>query len=213
MKRTIIFFLFALLGTAHAWGLFIAPPDASMGEVYRILYVHVPAAWNGLLVLTCSFLTSLLFLLTKRRTFDDVAASTTEVGVVLAGLTLILGSLWGRPTWGVWWTWDPRLTTTLMLFLLYAGLLILRRAIDDPERRALVTNGLGLLVFLNVPIVYFSVRWWRGLHQIQSSPDTMAPEMVAPLRFSALILLGISIFFVVTRSSIAKKEREKGECA
>lgn len=197
--------LFGFLAFAHYWGLIIAPPDQMMGDVYRILFVHVPAAWNALLLFTISFVAAIVSLLRRSEFADRLSASAIEVGVVLTGLTLALGSIWGKPTWGVWWTWDPRLTTTAILFILYLGYLLVRRLIDHPERRARVTASLAILMYLNVPIVYFSVKWWRSLHQVQSTPQTIAPEMVIPLRLGALAILGIVIFFVVIRVKLAKR--------
>jgi len=192
--------------SAQYWGLRIAPPDKTMGDVYRILFVHVPAAWNALFFLVLSFFSCLLYLFRKNLLWDRLAESSAELGTVLTGITLALGSLWARPTWGVWWTWDPRLTTTALLLILYLGYLILRRLVEDPIRRARVAASLGILIFLNVPVVYFSVKWWRTLHQVQSSPETMAPEMVIPLRLNALALLGLSLLFLAWRMRIAARK-------
>ncbi len=217
----ILFFLgivsVCFLGFAHYWGLFIAPPDRMMGDVYRILFVHVPAAWMALLFCFLNFLGSILYLLQKtqvwqrRRVWDRFAHASAEIAVVMTGLAVALGSIWGRPTWGVWWTWDPRLTTTALLFILYMGTLILRRLLEDPERRAKVVASLGVLLFINVPIVYLSVKWWRSLHQMQSSPETMAPSMVIALRMNAVALLGVCLFLLWVRLRLAKKEERLEE--
>ncbi|MBI4412286.1 MAG: cytochrome c biogenesis protein CcsA, partial [Deltaproteobacteria bacterium] len=198
-KFIIAIFLLIFLAFAQYQGLFVAPADKMMGEVYRILYVHVPAAWNAFIFLFVSFVGSVLYLMRKKERWDRLAASSAEIGLVLTGLALMLGSIWGRPTWGVWWTWDPRLTTTALLFVLYAGYHILRKLIADPERRAKTAAGVGVLIFLNVPLVYFSVKWWRSLHQVQSSPQTMDPSMVLPLRLNALAILGIGLLFLFVR--------------
>lgn len=206
--------LVLFLGFAQYWGLFIAPPDEMMGQVYRILFVHVPSAWNAMLFFTISFVSCILYLLRGKPFWDRLALSTAEIGVTLTGLALILGSIWGRPTWGVWWTWDPRLTTTALLFILYCGYLMLRPLLDDPERRAKVAASVGILLFLNVPIVYFSVKWWRSLHQVQSTPQTMAPEMVLPLRLNAFAILGVCLFLLVLRMQLAKRQallEERGD--
>lgn len=201
----------AFLAFAQYWGLFVAPPDRMMGDVYRILFVHVPSAWMAMLLFFLSFVGSLLYLLRRKMRWDRLANSAAEIGVVLTGLALALGSIWGRPTWGVWWTWDPRLTTTALLFIMYAGYLIMRQLLDDPEKRAKFSSVLGLLIFLNVPIVYLSVRWWRSLHQVQSSPKTMDPEMVLPLRLNALALLACCLFFLYLRMRLSKKRDELQE--
>ena len=199
------------LGIAQYWGLFVAPPDRMMGDLYRILFVHVPSAWMALLFFTFSFIGSIGYLTRRKSEWDHFAHSSAEIGVVLTGLALALGSLWGKPVWGVWWTWDPRLTTTALLFVMYAGYLVLRGLIEDPEKRAKVSAAVGLLVFLNVPIVYLSVRWWRSLHQVQSSPSTMAPEMVLPLRLNAMALLLACLLLLYGRIRLAKRESEQEE--
>lgn len=195
----------AFFAVAQYWGLVWAPPDQMMGDVYRILFVHVPAAWSAFLCFFVSFIACIVYLIRGTRLWDHIAHSAIEIGVVLTGLTLALGSIWGKPTWGVWWTWDPRLTTTALLFILYSAYLMLRRLIDDPVRRAKLAATVGVFIFLNVPIVYFSVKWWRSLHQVQSSPETMAPEMVLPLRLNALALLATVIVFLIIRVRLAKR--------
>ncbi|MBI2982548.1 MAG: cytochrome c biogenesis protein CcsA [Deltaproteobacteria bacterium] len=196
---------FTFLGFAHFWGLRIAPPDAMMGDVYRILFVHVPAAWMAMLFFFFSFVGSAGYLIRRQKKWDRWAESTAEIGVVLTALTLILGSMWGKPTWGVWWTWDPRLTTTALLLIMYSGYLMIRKMITDPERRPRVAASIGLLTFLNVPIVYLSVKWWRSLHQVQSSPKTMDPSMVFPLRLCAVALLAVCLCFLFLRLKISKQ--------
>lgn len=199
--------IFAFLAFAQYWGLVMTPPDRMMGDVYRILFVHVPAAWMSMLFFFLSFVGSLFYLLRKNLFWDRLAHSAAEIGVVLTGLALILGSIWGKPTWGVWWTWDPRLTTTALLFIMYSGYLIVRRLLEDPEKRARFAASIGLLIFLNVPIVYLSVRWWRSLHQVQSSPGTMDPQMVLALRLNAFALLACCLFFLFLRMRLEKRQR------
>lgn len=199
--------LIGFLVFAHYRALCVVPPDRMMGDVYRILFVHVPAAWMAMLFFSVSFTGSVLYLVRRNLQWDRLAASASEIGLVLTGLALALGSLWGKPVWGVWWTWDPRLTTTALLFVMYSGSLIFRGLLrDDPERRARLSSAIGLLIFLNVPIVYLSVKWWRSLHQIQSSPETMAPSMVTALRLNALALLACCLVFLVVRMRLAKRE-------
>lgn len=198
--------LVAFFAFTNYQALFVVPPDSMMGDVYRILFVHVPAAWVTMLLFFVSFIGSLLYLIRKGEQWDRLAHCAAELGVVLNGLTLILGSFWGKPVWGVWWTWDPRLTTTALLFVMYAGYLILRRLIVDPERRAKMAASVGLLIFFNVPIVYLSVKWWRSLHQVQSSPNTMDPSMVLVLRINALALLALVVLLLVIRMRLAKRE-------
>lgn len=203
--RMAVVVAFSALAYANYWGLTQAPADRMMGDVYRILFVHVPAAWMALLCYFTNFIVSIGYLLRRAAAWDHVAEATAEVGVVFTALALTLGSIWGKPTWGVWWTWDPRLTTTALMCILYTGYLVLRRLMEDPERRAKVSAGVGLLVFLNVPIVYLSVKWWRSLHQVQSSPSTMDPQMVYGLRLAAFAMLAVAIVLVIARARLARQ--------
>lgn len=148
-------------------GLFVAPPDDVQGDAQRLMYLHVPAAWIAYLAFGVTSIASALYLWPRTRSpvWDRIAGASAELGVVFTGLTLLLGSLWGRPIWGVWWAWDARLVTTAVLFFLYIGYLALRRvpaALDVRAKRSAIA---GLIAFVDVPIVHFSVSWWRTLHQ------------------------------------------------
>lgn len=210
MKKTLpIFGVVALFVFAQFRALFLTPADAQMGEVQRLMYVHVPSAWNAFIAYFVVFVASIFFLIRKKMFWDHLAAASAEVGVVLTGLALALGSIWGRPTWGVWWTWDARLTATAILFFLYIGYLALRRFLEDPEKRARLAAPLGVLIFLNVPIVYYSVIWWRTLHQDQSTPATVDPQMAVALRLNAFAFLGVLVLFVYYRFQAIRKEALK----
>ena len=148
-----------------AIGLFVVPPDATQGDVQRLMYVHVPAAWVTFMAFGVVFIASVAYLKTGRIQWDRVAAASAEIGVQFCALTIVLGSLWGRPVWGTWWTWDPRLTTTAILLLIYVGYLSLRKVADSPARRAKWSAVIGVVGFIDVPIVHLSVVWWRSLHQ------------------------------------------------
>jgi len=198
--------LAALVG-AQAFGLLISAPDRDMGHLQKIMYVHVPSAWIAMIAFLVVFVCSILYLWRRDERYDMVSASAAEIGVVLTGLTLALGSIWGKPTWGVWWTWDPRLTSTAILFMIYAGYLALRGFTEDPERRARWSAAIGILAFLNVPIVYLSVRWWRTIHQIQSTPQTVDTAYAWGLRLNAIAFLLIFVYFVVRRYHAASVER------
>lgn len=163
----------ALIVVVAVLGLFVLPADALQGEVQRLLYVHVPIAWTMMLAFFVVFLMSILYLVQRELKWDLLAASAAEVGLLGAILTLILGTLWGRPTWGIWWAWDPRITTTALLVPIYAGYLIVRSMSEDPDQRARWAAVIGLIAFVQVPIVYLSVFWWRSLHQPPSSPQSM----------------------------------------
>ncbi len=161
--------ILALVGiVATVWlGLWVTPEAVGFGNLVRLLYIHPPMAWVAFLAFGIASVSSLLYLWPRTRDmrFDRLAGASAEAGVVFIGLTLVTGSIWGRPTWGVWWTWDPLLTTTALLLVLYVGYLALRNMPGEPEyvaRRAAIA---ALVAFADVPIVYFSVTWWRSLHQ------------------------------------------------
>src|SRR5215470_10439015 len=163
-------------------GLFVVPPDATQGDVQRLMYVHVPVAWVTFLAFGVVFLASAAYLITGRIQWDRVAAASAEIGVLFCALTIVLGSLWGRPAWG---TWDPRLTTTAVLLLIYVGYLSLRKVADSPARRAKWAAVVGVVGFIDVPIVHQSVVWWRSLHQqatvLRLGAPTIAGSMLATL--------------------------------
>jgi heme exporter protein C len=143
-------------------GLFVSPPDA-----VRLMYLHVPAAWIAYLAFGVTTLASVLYLWrrTRSRAWDTLAGASAELGVLFIGLTLVLGSLWGAPIWGVWWAWDARVVSTAVLLFLYLGYLALRRVPADPDVRAKRCAIAALAAFVDVPLVHFSVEWWRTLHQ------------------------------------------------
>ena len=192
---------------AQAFGILSSPPDRDMGHLQKIMYVHVPAAWNAFIAFFIVFVASVRYLWTKEERHDLLAASAAEAGAVLTALTLMLGSIWGRPTWGVWWTWDARLTSTAVLLMIFVSYLALRAFTDDPERRARWSAAVGIFGALNVPIVYMSVRWWRTIHQVQSSPSTVDPAYAWGLRLNAIAVLLLLIYFVAKRYEIARIER------
>jgi heme exporter protein C len=194
---------------AQATALLLSQPDRDMGHLQKIMYVHVPAAWISMVAFLVVFVASVLYLMKRDIRHDLLAAAAAEVGVILTALTLALGSIWGRPTWGIYWTWDPRLTTTAILLLIYVGYLALRAFTEDEDRRARWAAAVGILGFLNVPIVYMSVRWWRTIHQVQSTPDTVDPNYVLGLRLNAFAFLFLFIFFVGMRYYIARLERAR----
>ena len=192
-----------LLGWGSAWGLFVAPAESYMGDVQRIMYVHVPTAWNAMLALTFAFGCALLFLVRGGWKWDSRLEASLEVGTVLSTLLCVQGALWAKPTWGVWWDWDPRLTTTAVMVFAFAGILTLRRFVDDPVKRAIWCAVATIVAYVDVPIVYFSVKWWNSLHQLQSSPETVSKAFHWPLRINAFGILFLMSGMIALRSRLA----------
>jgi heme exporter protein C len=198
---------FAVVIVAQVYAILTSPPDRDMAHLQKILYVHVPAAWNSMIAYFIVAIYSLRYLWKGEERADLLAASAAEVGAVLTGLTLMLGMIWGKPTWGVWWAWDARVTSTAVLFFIFVGYLVLRAFVEDPDRRAQWSAAVGLLGALNVPIVYMSVRWWRTLHQVQSSPETLDPRYTIGLRINAIAVMVLLFYFIRHRYETAQIER------
>ncbi|HSJ72468.1 MAG TPA: cytochrome c biogenesis protein CcsA [Acidimicrobiia bacterium] len=164
-------------------------PDAIQGQLSRIMYVHVPAAWLAYLAFFVTMGASAMYLLKRDLAWDRRALASAEIGVMFTGLAIGLGMIWAKPTWGVWWTWDARLTLTAIMFFVYLGYLALRRTTDDLENRARRSAILGVLAVVQVPLVHFSVVWWRTLHQ---PPTLLAPDPI-DMDTSMLVTLLIAV--------------------
>jgi heme exporter protein C len=192
-----------------AWlGLVWTPPEREMGQVYRIIYVHVPAMWMSLLALVLNFCFCVAYLFKSSWKKDAMAEATAEVGLLFGTYGLVLGSIWGKPTWGVYWDWDPRLTAMAIMLVTYVGYTALRRFVEDPEKRAVWSAVVGIISGINTPIVWQSVKWWRSLHQVQSTPKTVDPDMVLSLRVNAWASLILLTLFLLHRYRIALATRE-----
>jgi heme exporter protein C len=191
-------------------GLFVVPPDANQGDVQRLMYVHVPAAWLAFASFGVVFLASIAYLKTGQIRWDRVAVSSAEIGVQFCALTIVLGSLWGRPVWGTWWTWDPRLTTTAVLLLIYVGYLSLRQVADSPSRRAHWSAVVGIVGFIDVPIVHMSVVWWRSLHQeatvLRPGAPTMAGSMLVTLLVAVVAFTLVYGYLMAVRTRVGRIE-------
>jgi heme exporter protein C len=183
--------------------LAVAPPDAQQGELQRLMYVHVPAAWLAYLAFLVVFVGSVAYLKTRRLRWDRLAAASAEMGVLFTALAIALGMLWGKPVWGTWWTWDPRLTTTALLLLIYVGYLAVRRLPEGAGKRARWAAVVGIVGFADVPVVHLSVTWWRSLHQdptvFRLEGPTLAPLLVAVGAFTATYLYLMVLRLRVTR--------------
>ena len=168
----------------------LSPPDRVQGDLTRMLYIHVPKILTAYLAFLVTTVATIGFLVTRRLSWDRVAASSAEVGVVFLGLAILTGMIWGKPVWGVWWTWDARLTTTALMFFIYLGYLGLRRGIPDPVARARRSAILGLVAVVQIPIVHFSVTWWNALHQPPTILRPGDPQIDAPLLAALLVSIG-----------------------
>lgn len=203
---------------ALALGLFLAfgyaPPDALQGNVQRIMYIHVPAILTAYVAFGVVFFGSLCYLWTRKARWDAIASSSAEIGVVFTGLNLLTGSIWGKPTWGTWWTWDARLTTTAILFVIYIGYLMLRAFVEEPERRARYAAVVGILGTLDIPLIHMSVVWFRTLHQpssiIREGGPSMAPSMLFTLLFNVLAFVLLYLYLLKDRIRLAELEQEVG---
>ena len=213
--------LAALASTAATvWlGLWVTPPSVQQGNLVRLVYLHPAIAWDALYVaFGLSAVCSLLYLWRRTRSlfWDRLAAASVEVGVVFNALTLVTGSIWGRPTWGVWWTWDARLTSTALLLVLFLGYLALRRVPAEPEVRARRCAVAALVAFVDVPIVHFSVNWWQTLHQNATvlnadlSP-TIHGSMAWTLLLSFVALTLAFVWMVTVRYDIEVMRDQVGE--
>jgi heme exporter protein C len=140
------------------------PPERAQGMIFKIIFFHVPAAITALTCALVAFVASILYLITRKLKFDALAVAVTEVGLAFLLANLVTGSLWGRVIWGIWWTWDARLTSALVCWLLYAGYLMLRHAVEEPTQRAAYAAVFSIFSFVDVPIVVFSIKWWRTQH-------------------------------------------------
>jgi len=181
--------VFALAGFYVAF--FVAPTDATQGEAYRIIFIHVPAAWMSMFIYLVMAGWAAFGLAFNTRLSGMMARALAPTGAMFTFIALWTGSLWGKPTWGAWWVWDARLTSELILLFLYFGFIALTSAIEDPRRADRAGAVLAIVGAVNVPIIYFSVKWWNTLHQGASVSLTRAPSMAAAM-FTGMILLALA---------------------
>jgi len=207
--------LWGLAGLGLAVGLylsfFVAPPDYLQGEMVRIMFIHVPFAWLAMAGYGVMALASLGTLVWRHPLADVTAKSAAPIGAAFTFLALVTGSLWGRPTWGAWWVWDARLTSVLILFLLYLGIIALWRAVDDPGKAARAAAILTLIGTVNLPIIKFSVDWWNSQHQgesiVRADGPTIYPTMLWPLFEMALTMtiLFAALLVMTMRNEILRR--------
>ncbi|HEY3304969.1 MAG TPA: cytochrome c biogenesis protein CcsA [Candidatus Binatia bacterium] len=207
----ILALLFIIVGLYFA--LVHAPPDAYQGEVQRIMYIHIPSILTAYLSFFIVFVGSCLYLWKRERRDDILANAAAEIGVLFTALTIVEGSIWGKPTWGVWWTWDARLTLTALLLIIFVGYLMLRSLIEDPERAAVSGAVLGIIGFLDIPLIHMSVYWWRTLHQPPSilrpdkAPwDNVHPSMLIALAINFIAFLLLYFYLLSLRIRVGETE-------
>ena len=201
----------ALLGVGLYMTFFVAPADYQQGDAVRIMYIHVPAAWLsmfGYMTMAASALGTLVW---RHPLADAAQKAAAPIGAAFTFICLVTGSLWGKPMWGTWWVWDARLTSVLVLFLIYLGLIALWQTIEDPGKAARAAAILTLIGVVNIPIIKFSVDWWNTLHQpasvFRAGGPTIAPSMLWPLLVMALAftLLFLTLHLMATRNEILRR--------
>jgi heme exporter protein C len=202
--------LTALLVVISLYAVFVfAPTEQVMGHVQRIFYYHVASAWVGFLAFLVACVTGLLYLGRRSPIWDTVTAASVEIGLLFSTITLVQGSLWARPVWNTWWTWDPRLTTTLVMCLYYAATVMLRRLGGSEERNARVGAVLSVVGFVNVPIVFLAIRMWRTIHPVllTTAGFAVAPRMLVALLASLLAFTGTYVCLLWIRIRVAQLEQ------
>jgi heme exporter protein C len=195
--------------------LFIAPTDIRQGEIYRIFFFHVSAWAATFTAFTVAFVSNVAYLSTRRERWDDLGVSAAEVGVACCTIGLITGPLWAKPVWGIWWTWDPRLTTTFILWLLYISYLLLRGAIEERSRRATLTAVFGVFAFLDLPLVYMSNRLWRTQHPqpvfFGGPNSSVDPTMAKVFVLCMVAVLSVLVVVLIDRYRLERMRRELEE--
>ncbi len=201
MKKTYLILItisYLAIITALAFAFLYAPTEQSMGDIQRIFYFHVPSAWVAFLAFFIVFIASILFLRTSQTRWDTLARSAAEIGVVFLTLVLLTGPLWAKPVWNTYWTWDARLTTSFVLWLIYIAYHMLRHFVPDEERGARFAAVFGIIGFLDVPIVYMSIRWWRTLHPSAVIGGGEGSGLAAPMLTTLMVCLAaFTILFIV----------------
>jgi heme exporter protein C len=212
MIKTLGWLAVVALAMGVVMAFVVAPREVTQGNVQRIMYVHVPAAWVAYLAFGVVFVASVTYLATRAPVSDRIGHASAEAGVVFTGLAIAAGSIWGKPTWGTWWTWDARLTTTAILFIIYLGYLLLRGMVDDRERGARYAAVIGIISALDIPLVHFSVLWWRTLHQPPSvgrpQASAMDPIILGALLVNVAAFTLLYLYFVSKAVRVLRREEE-----
>jgi heme exporter protein C len=197
-----------LVGAAAYASFFIAPEEKTMHVLQRIFYFHAAAAWAGMTAFFVCFVANLLYVWRREERWDALGISSAEVGLAFITVVLITGPIWAKPAWGIYWTWDARLTSTFVLWLLYISYLLLRTLIEEPDRRALLSALFGIFAFIDVPIVFGAIRWWRTQHPapvIMGGPGSgLDPTMNKVFFFSVLAMHALMVFLIAERYRLEK---------
>lgn len=211
-----------LLGWATFVGMLVAlacvfvyaPTDVNLGETQRLFYVHVAAAWNGMLALAVVFVASIAYLRTGRVVWDRLAYASTEIGVLFVSMTLLTGSIWARFAWGIWWEWEPRLTSAFVLWFLYVAALLVRDLAEDEPRKGRYAAVFSIAAFADVPIVFLSVRWWRSYHPvvIREGGLQLEPAMAITMVVSVAAFTLLYAFLLERRSHLLALQGEWAAC-
>lgn len=210
--RRILGILVILAIAGSGWMIFFwAPIDGSMGIVQKIMYLHLPFVWTAFLSFLIAFVTSIGYLWKRKEGFDVLASCTVEIGVVFCGIGLVTGSIWGKPTWNTYWSWDARVTTTLILFLIYVGYILLRRFTTYGDQQARLSAVIAIVGFLDIPLIYMSVVWWRTLHQpptfFTSKQNVIDKPLALTLWISLAAVLLLFSYLLSVRIELEQKTR------
>lgn len=201
------------------WVFYGTPIESEMGFVQKIMYLHLPSVLVTYLGFFVVFVCSIAYLWKRDMVFDQVAKSSAEVGLIFCAMVLITGAIWGKPTWGTYWVWDARLTTTLLLFLIFTGYFLMRMFSAEREREARFAAVLGIIGFLDIPVIHKSVEWWRTLHQPSTlfkteggqAKPAMSPELLYPLLLTLVVVLVFYVYLLLLRLQVEKKHDELQE--
>ncbi len=204
--------VFALMAAATYISLFVAPTDFRQGLIYRIIYLHVASAWTGLTAFLVCFVANLLYVWKRAPKWDWLGIAAAEVGLAFTTIVLVSGPIWAHPVWGIWWTWSPRLTSTFVLWLLYVAYLLLRSLVEEPDRRALLSALFGIFAFIDVPLVFGSIRWWRDQHPqpvVMGEPGSgLEPMMYVGMLCMWAAMLGAMTLFIRHRYALEQMRTE-----
>lgn len=209
-EKVIDFLTFIFILLALYFAFIYAPVEKVMGAVQKIFYFHLASAWIAFFAFFVTFICSILLLATNRYIFDDIASSSAEIGIIFCSIVLITGPIWAKPIWGAWWTWDPRLTTTLILWFIYVGYLMLRKFVDEEDKRAKFSAAVGIVGFIDVPIVFLSIRWWRTIHPnvLQKGGGGLHPDMITSLIVSVIAFTFLYLMLLDKNLKIKSLERK-----